>query len=81
MENPQTFLETNISARFVYENEAIDPQEIASRAALTTQLNIVTQRLHTAMRLLIIELLDSQCSPTLTQVPIPNKNEQEGTDA
>ena len=84
-----TMLETNVSARFVYSDHAQTDVEQSSRMLLQKELEIVTQRLHTAFRLLIIELLDSQIqvsnlqanSDQLNKKDPPIEEVEEGTDA
>ena len=57
---PQSSLELNISAKFKYLHPAATPQQQASRDAFQQMADNLTPRLHQAVHLLLIEMIDMQ---------------------
>ena len=84
MNEQETQLQTEISAKFVYMHSD-DPNVINTRQILQRHLDNVTKRLHQTFRMLIIEMLDAETteSKLTRESPTPEveSNQKEETDA
>ena len=79
--NIEVQLQTEITAKFLYRLPHDSPQQLAQRQKLQEQADLITERLQTTFRLLVIEMLDIQRIKTQNVIAPVDPDIEEGTDA